>query len=55
MFTMSHSLQLITFDVYTALFDVEGSLVPIINQTFGAPLEALALVRTWRSKQWSTP
>lgn len=48
---MSRSWQLVTFDVYTALFDVEGSLVPVVNRTLGAQFEALALVRTWRSKQ----
>jgi hypothetical protein len=29
---MSHRLHLITFDVYTALFDEEGSLVPLSSQ-----------------------
>lgn len=48
---MSHAWQLVTFDVYSALFDVEGSLVPLINRTFEAPIEALPLVRTWHSKQ----
>ena len=48
---MSHTLQLITFDVYAALFDVEGSLVPVLNRTLGTQTEALPLVRTWRNKQ----
>ena len=48
---MSLPLQLITFDVYTALFDIEGSLVPILNQTLGTQFDVLPLVRTWRSKQ----
>jgi len=48
---MSPDWHLITFDVYTALFDVEGSLVPLVKETLGAGPEALALVRLWRSKQ----
>ena len=41
--------RLLTFDVYTALFDCEGSLVPVVE---GCGLaNAPALVRQWRAKQ----
>ena len=40
---------LITFDVYTALFDIETSLTPIVHDTL--KIEALSFVRAWRSKQ----
>lgn len=43
--------RLITLDVYTALFDIEGSLGPIVANTVGAAVDAWALVRTWRAKQ----
>ena len=43
--------RLITFDVYTALFDVEGSLTPIVRDVVGPYIDALALMRTWRRKQ----
>ncbi len=45
------SFRLITFDVYTALFDIEGSLVPVIANSLGRDVDALALARAWRSKQ----
>jgi 2-haloacid dehalogenase len=48
---MTHSYRLVTFDVYTAIFDVEGSLVPALTGRLGAGVDGLALVRTWRSKQ----
>lgn len=41
--------QLITFDVYTALFDVEGSLTPLVGRT--AVPDASVFVRNWRRKQ----
>lgn len=40
---------LITFDVYTALFDIETSLTPLVRDTL--KIEALSFVRAWRSKQ----
>jgi len=40
--------RLITFDVYTALFDVEGSLAPVAGTWVENPLE---FVRAWRAKQ----
>lgn len=43
-----HPFRLITFDVYTALFDVESSLTPAMSAIAGEPL---ALVRAWRAKQ----
>lgn len=47
----SHRYQLITFDVYTALFDIEGSLVPVIQKLLKEPVDATELVRLWRQKQ----
>ena len=43
--------QLVSFDVYTALADVEGSLVPTVRQASPPHLDSLDLVRTWRRKQ----
>src|SRR5581483_5282851 len=45
--------RLVTFDVYTALFDLESSLVPLLSRTWSttSPSEILALQRTWRTKQ----
>ncbi len=42
---------MITFDVYTALFDIESSLTPLVNETLHAGTEALGFVRAWRRKQ----
>jgi 2-haloacid dehalogenase len=47
----AHKFQLITFDVYTALFDIEGSLVPVIQQLFKEHVDATEFVRIWRQKQ----
>lgn len=47
----SHQFQLITFDVYTALFDIEGSLVSVANQFLNETIDAVELVRIWRQKQ----
>jgi 2-haloacid dehalogenase len=41
--------RLFTFDVYTALFDHEASLVPVVEACGIA--DAAALVRRWRAKQ----
>jgi len=41
--------RLVTFDVYTALFDYEGSLVPVAEACGWD--RATALVRQWRAKQ----
>lgn len=43
--------RLITFDVYTALFDVESSLTPVVKKVLGTNLDSLAFVRAWRRKQ----
>ena len=43
--------RLITFDVYTALFDIESSLVPVMQQLLKEKLDAVELVRLWRQKQ----
>lgn len=47
----SHRYQLITFDVYTALFDIEGSLVPVIQELFKEQVSATEIVQVWRQKQ----
>ena len=47
----SNLYQLITFDVYTALFDIEGTLVPVIRRLISAQSDPLELVRVWRQKQ----
>jgi 2-haloacid dehalogenase len=47
----SHRYQLITFDVYTALFDIEGSLVPVVQELFKEDVDATEIVRVWRQKQ----
>lgn len=44
-------LRLITFDVYTALFDVEGSLTPVVARLLEPAVDHLGLVRAWRRKQ----
>jgi len=43
------SYQLITFDVYTALFDIESSLTPVVSQFLD--VNSLTFVRAWRRKQ----
>jgi len=44
--------KLVTFDVYMALLDIEGSLVPVVRETLGlSEEEAVPFVRTWRAKQ----
>ena len=47
----SHGFKLITFDVYTALFDIEGSLTPVIRNLFRDAVAAIELARLWRQKQ----
>ena len=47
----SHHYRLITFDVYTALFDIEGSLVPVIRPLLQKQVDAIELLRVWRQKQ----
>lgn len=44
--------KLVTFDVYMALLDIEGSLVPIVADRLNMPVDkATNFVRTWRAKQ----
>lgn len=44
--------KLVTYDVYMALLDIEGSLVPVVTKTLGLDAEkAAAFVRLWRGKQ----
>lgn len=44
--------KLVTFDVYMALLDIEGSLIPVVREILGVPLEdAAPFVRLWRAKQ----
>lgn len=43
--------RLITFDVYTALFDIENSLTPLVNGTLHGPVDGLSFTRAWRRKQ----
>lgn len=45
------SYALVTFDVYSALFDIEGSLVPVVGRTLGDRTEAEAFVKAWRRDQ----
>ncbi len=44
--------KLVTYDVYMALLDIEGSLVPVVQEALNVDLEpATAFVRLWRAKQ----
>ena len=44
--------ELVTFDVYMALLDIEGSLVPVVAGAVDLPKdEAVSFVRSWRAKQ----
>jgi len=43
---------LVTFDVYMALLDIEGSLAPVVGETLDLSRDAAtSFVRTWRAKQ----
>jgi len=48
---MNRPYQIITFDVYTALFDIENSLLPRVIDALGVGVDGLTLIRTWRAKQ----
>ena len=50
----SNHYRLVTFDVYTALFDVEGSLTPLVRHAVANQADGLDIVRTWRRKQLNT-
>lgn len=44
--------KLVTFDVYMALLDIEGSLTPVVMDALDLPKEpATIFVRNWRAKQ----
>jgi len=44
--------KLVTFDVYMALLDIEGSLTPVVRKILGVPeSDAAPFVKLWRSKQ----
>ena len=44
--------KLVTFDVYMALLDIEGSLVPVIADRLNMTVNTAAtFVRTWRAMQ----
>ena len=46
------SIKLVTYDVYMALLDIEGSLVPVVQETLNLDADiATAFVRLWRTKQ----
>ena len=46
----SPRFKLITFDVYSALLDYEGTLVPLVRELCVAGEDPASLVRAWRSK-----
>ena len=48
---MTAQFELITFDVYSALFDIEASIVPVLDPVLQGDVDRLAFFRTWRSKQ----
>jgi 2-haloacid dehalogenase len=43
--------RLITFDAYSALFDRDRSLVPVLEKALGSAADAAAAMQTWRAKQ----
>ena len=47
----NNQYRLVTFDVYTALFDVESSLTPVVRHAVADQTDGLDIVRTWRRKQ----
>lgn len=48
---MARQFELITFDVYSALFDIEASIIPVLNPVLQGRVDTPAFFRTWRSKQ----
>ena len=45
--------KLITFDAYSALLDIKGSLVPVLEKIFPQSEKDMAAVfTTWRTRQW---
>jgi len=49
--TLEKQFDLITFDVYSALFDIETSLLPFLEPNLPPHIDTLAFFRLWRSKQ----
>ena len=46
--------KLITFDVYSASLDINGSAVPIVREVLGWSEEkCLDFFKTWRTQQWN--
>jgi 2-haloacid dehalogenase len=46
------SAKLVTFDVYMALIDIQGSLSPVVAECLAIPIDkAGKIVRAWRAKQ----
>lgn len=46
--------KLITFDIYSASLDINGSAVPIVQDVLQRPEETcLEFFKTWRSQQWN--
>lgn len=45
--------KLITFDMYSAFLDIEGSALPLVEQALRLPREeSLAFFKLWRTRQW---
>lgn len=46
--------KLVTFDVYSASLDINGSAIPIVREVLGWPDEkCLEFFKTWRTQQWN--
>jgi len=48
---VARQFELITFDVYSALFDIDASIIPVLNPVLQGTVDTPAFFRTWRSKQ----
>ena len=45
--------KVITFDAYSALLDIEGSMVPVLKKYFpDTTVDLLAFFKLWRMRQW---
>lgn len=44
---MNRQYRLITFDIYSALFDIESSLLPLLENALGSDIDPLGFLRTW--------
>ncbi len=51
---MAKKFTWITFDAYSALLDIEGSMVPVLKKYFPdkADPDLLTAFRAWRTRQW---